>query len=292
MGVELGIIFAFVAMLCWGFGDFLIQKSARKFGDWETMFIITLLSTIVLTPFLYKEAIILFSEGFSSFWLLILASVVLMIAGLLDFESLKQGKLSVIEPLWSLEIIVSAALAFFIAGEIISSVQIAMIIALITGLCLVSLRSYHLSKKVWLEKGVFIAILAALTMGLANYLTGVGARSTNALLTIWFVHASLMIFSLVYLVAKKDTKKLFNHIKQNKSFVLAMSVLDTLAWIAFAASMSLAPISVTVALSESYIIITVLLGMYVNKEYLRSHQKLGLVLAIISAILLAYFTIQ
>lgn len=291
MGVEIGIIFAFIAMLCWGFGDFLIQKSARKFGDWETMFIITLLSTVVLTPFLYKEALLIFSEGYSSFLLLLGASVVLMAAGLLDFEALKQGKLSVIEPIWSLEIIISAALAFFIAGEVISNIQIVTIISLIAGLCMVSLRSYHLSKKIWLEKGVFIAILASITMGLANYLTGEGARSTNALITIWFIHGVLMIFSLVYLVAKKDTKKLFKHIKQNKSFVLSMSVLDTLAWIAFAASMKFAPISIAVALSESYIIITVLLGMYVNKEYLRTHQKIGLILAIVSAISLTYFTL-
>ena len=50
-------------------------------------------------------------------------------------------------------------------------------------------------------------------------------------------------------------------------------------------------ISISVALSEGYIIITVLLGMYVNKEFLGKHQKIGLFLAVVSAIALAYFTI-
>ena len=36
MTAGIGIALAFVAMLCWGFGDFMIQKSTRKVGDWET----------------------------------------------------------------------------------------------------------------------------------------------------------------------------------------------------------------------------------------------------------------
>lgn len=58
MGVETGIIFAFIAMIGWGFGDFFIQKSTRKVGVWATIFIITLLGFIVLTPFALKNAVI------------------------------------------------------------------------------------------------------------------------------------------------------------------------------------------------------------------------------------------
>ena len=53
MGFELGIIFAFAAMLCWGFGDFLIQKSTRKFGDVETLFFISFFGAVVLFPFVF-----------------------------------------------------------------------------------------------------------------------------------------------------------------------------------------------------------------------------------------------
>jgi uncharacterized membrane protein len=52
--------------------------------------------------------------------------------------------------------------------------------------------------------------------------------------------------------------------------------------------MTLAPISISVAISESYIIIAVLLGYFVNKEKLRKHQIIGLTLAIVSAVYLAF----
>lgn len=55
MGIGVGITFAFIAMFCWGFGDFLIQKSTRKFGDWETLLLISLVGVIILFPFIYKD---------------------------------------------------------------------------------------------------------------------------------------------------------------------------------------------------------------------------------------------
>ncbi len=39
MIIELSILFAFCAMICWGFGDFLIQRTVRKIGDVEALFL-------------------------------------------------------------------------------------------------------------------------------------------------------------------------------------------------------------------------------------------------------------
>jgi drug/metabolite transporter (DMT)-like permease len=53
--------------------------------------------------------------------------------------------------------------------------------------------------------------------------------------------------------------------------------------------MSLSPIAIVTALSESYIIIAVILGLSLNKEKIGKHQKVGLAIALISAITLSYF---
>src|SRR5688572_3789888 len=99
MSIEIGIIFAFAAMLCWGFGDFLIQKSTRKFGDVETLFLTSLFGAIVLLPFIYKDLSIVFT-AIPQLLLLTGASVVLLVAALLDFEALKRGKIAVVEPIY------------------------------------------------------------------------------------------------------------------------------------------------------------------------------------------------
>ena len=53
--LSVGIGLAFVAMLCWGFGDFLIQRSTRKVGDWGTFFVICAFGSVILLPFVWGD---------------------------------------------------------------------------------------------------------------------------------------------------------------------------------------------------------------------------------------------
>ncbi len=123
---------AFLAMLCWGFGDFLIQKSVRKLGDWETLFVICAFGAVILLPFVWRDLPALFGNG-RGVWILFLSSLILFVAALLDFEALKEGKLAVVEPIWSFEVPAAAILAFVILGERISWLQIILITLLIGG---------------------------------------------------------------------------------------------------------------------------------------------------------------
>jgi drug/metabolite transporter (DMT)-like permease len=286
MGIETGIIFAFIALLFWGFGDFLIQRSTRKFGDWETLFIISLFGVIVLTPFVHKDFPNLFQFD-KAFWILLGISVILFIAAILDFEALKKGKLSIIEPVLALEVPVSVILAFTIIKEEISLIQLILISLIVIGLSLMSIKSYHLSRKVWIEKGVILGILGSIFMGATNFFVGFASRITNPLLTNWFIDVFLTLVCIFYLSFNNKFKKMFRDFKHNKNLLLGVSFLDNGAWIAFAFAASLAPIAIVVALSESYVALAVLLGLFINKEKLLLHQKLGLIISILGAITLA-----
>lgn len=288
MGFEVGVILAVVAMIGWGFGDFFIQKATRKFGDWSPLFIITIFGAIILLPFVYQDIPSLL--GNSKIWILVLASFILFLGAILDFEALRKGKLDVVEPIWSLEIPISGLLAFIIFREQISLQQIIFILLLIAGLVLVSFKSLKFSRKLLLEKGAFLAAMAALMMGSANFLIGWGARVSDALMMNFFLNIFIAISSLAVIIYKGEIKKIIPSLKKDKGTWLGMCIFDNAAWIAFAYALVLAPIAITVALSESYIIIAVLLGMFINKEKLHSHQKAGLAIALTSAIILAVIT--
>ena len=293
MSISVGIAFAFIAMLCWGVGDFLIQKSSRKIGNIETLFIITLFGALILAPFVPSGLIKLFSPGNGiALFILIGCSIVLFLAALLDFEALKIGKITVVEPIWSTEIIVSTLLAYFILKEKLGISQIILIALLISGLILVSInkKGKFSFKNFFLEKGVLLAFIAAITMGLANFMMGAGARVSNPIVVNFFVNIVIAGVLLFYLLYKGLFKKVLLDFKNNFKLMLTMSILDNLAWVAFVFAMSLAPIGIAVALSESYIIIAVSLGFVVNKEKLQSHQKLGLIFALFGAIALAVIT--
>ncbi len=288
--MSLGIIAALVAMLCWGFGDFLIQRSTRSIGDWETLFLITIFGCVALLPFVADDLPAIFSGLDRTLWIIIASGVFLFVAALLEFEALKEGKISVIEPTWSLEIPTAAILAAFILNESLSSIQTFAIIGLIAGLILVSYRSGTLHKRFLFEKGVRISILAALLMGITNFFVGWGARETDPLIINFFISGVSLVGSGIFLIAKGKLVATFRHIISYPKTVIPMMILDNVAWIAFAYGLALAPIGITVALSESYIIIAVLLGIFVGREKLERHQYVGLLTAIIAAITLAITT--
>jgi drug/metabolite transporter (DMT)-like permease len=289
MSAGIGIGLAFVAMLCWGFGDFLIQRSTRKIGNWETLFAITAFGSVVLFPFVYKDIPTLFTPPYSGLGVLVVSSIVLFGAALLDFEALRIGKLAVVEPIWSFEIPAAALFAFFILGERLSWIQIILATSLIGGLILVSLRS-RITARMLFEKGVFISFVAAISMGAASFFMGWGARETDPLMANFFTALFIAVGCLIYFIRKGKFRHVLRDINAHKALLLPMSIADNTAWVAFATAMVFAPIGIAVALSESYIIFAVILGLAVNKEKLKRHQFVGLVIALISAIILAAIT--
>jgi drug/metabolite transporter (DMT)-like permease len=290
MTTSIGIGLAFVAMLCWGFGDFFIQRSARRIGNWETLFVISAFGSAILLFFVWRDVGALLSEHFSLAVLLI-CSFIILIAALLNFEALKRGKLSVIEPVWAFEVPAAGILAFFILGETISISQALLIFTLIVGLILLSLKETHSIKRFLVERGVFVAFIGAFFMGGANFFMGWSARLTDPLMANFFVGLFLTVATGSYLIVSGKGRQLVEDVVKHRALLLPMSIADNVAWVAFAFAMTLAPIAVAVALSESYIIVAVILGLVINKERLKTHQKAGLVGAIISVVLLAGVTI-
>ena len=290
-----GIVLAFVAMLGWGFGDFLIQRATRKIGDWEALFLITFFGSIILLPFVADGLFKLVSHGEINTWYVLIGCGLLMfVASLFDFEALRIGKITVVEPIWSTEVIASTALAFLVLGEMLTIWQMALIALLIIALVSVSFkerRSFKL-KNLFVEKGVWLAFVAAMTMGSANFLIGWGSRISDPILTNFFINIIITLLTGAYLLYKKRLKTLFKDLLHNPISLTAMSISDNVAWIAFAFAMSIIPIGIAVALSESYIIVAVLLGFIISKEKVQRHQKLGIVLAIFTAVILAVITTQ
>ena len=284
MDYQLGVMAAVIAMLCWGFGDFLIQKFARRIGDWESLFYVSLFGAVVIFPFIYGQLYLLLSD-MKGLVLLSATAVVLLVAALLDLEALKDGKLAVTEPIFVLEIPVASLLAYFLISEGISLVQTLLIGGLIVGLVLVSLRSSHLKRKKWLEKGVILAFVGSIFMGATGFVFGVAARETSALMVNWFTSLFLVIVCIIYLAHKSRLHKLRMDGHKGTKLLLALCVLDNGAWIAFAYATVLTPIAIAMSISECFIII--LMGIFVSREKLMRHHKVWLVVAIALAIILA-----
>ena len=271
--MPLGIIYAIAAMLSWGVGDFLIQRASRKIGIWQTLFFIGLGGFLGLFPFVKNEIPALFAEANLS--LLLVTVLVALAAALFYFEALKVGKIAVIEPITAVELPIAIALSIAIAGERLTFPQIMLMLMVFVGIVLVITEHHshlHYHKRI-LEKGVVIALIGAVGMGLNDLLMGLSARNVSPLLSVWFIHSVLAALCLGYLIFTKQSVKLVSEFKRYPWLIISQSVLYNAAWAFFALAVNLIPIAITATIGEAYIAIGVLLGIFLNKEKLKYHQK-------------------
>lgn len=295
----MGIIFAILALFSWGLGDFLIQKSTRRIGDLTALFFISALASIILFPFIYQDLGGLFLNGKDLFLLLAVSSVMLVTA-ILIFKALRIGKISVIDPIFALELPIIAILASLVINEFLSLWQILLIIVLLLGIFLVASSSFRNLKNVKLEKGVWYALFGTIGMGASSFLFGVGARQTNPLLINWFISFFILLALLIYFLYSSRGKEVFDKWKENKKLILGVGFIDNLAWVAYAYSTLYIPIAVAAGISQGYIALAAVLGLAFNRkkflgitfyrEKLKIHQWFGLVITVAAVIILAVIT--
>lgn len=285
----LGIIFALTALLCWGFGDFFIQRATRIVGSYKTLFFIGITGLIFLFPFVFAEL----SQLKMINWLLLsLLGVVVIFAALFDFEALRLGKICIVEPLLGIELPITVGLSVILAGEKLFPLQWLLILVIFIGIILaVTMHRTHLHyhKRIY-EKGVILAGVGAIGMALTNFLIGISSQQISPLMTIWFTHTAAAIFTAIILIYRGEMKNIWLDLKKSPSLITATGVIDNAAWIAFGYATTYIPISIAATISESYIVLVSLLGIYVNREKIKSHQILGIILAIGGVLLLSAIT--
>lgn len=285
----LGIILALTALLCWGFGDFFIQRSTRIIGSYKALFFIGITGLIILFPFIYSEILTL---TLTNWLLLILLGIIVIFAALFDFEALRQGKICIVEPLLGIELPITVGLSVTLAGEKLIPLQWLLIAITFVGIIMaVTMHHTHLHyhKRIF-EKGAILAGVGAIGMALTNFLVGISSQQISPLMTIWFTHSCAAIASALILIYKKDFKNIISDFKKAPALFGAMSAIDNMAWLAFGYATTFIPISIAATISESYIVLASALGICVNREKLKSHQIIGIVLAIGGVLILSAIT--
>lgn len=287
----MGIFFALGALLAWGFGDFFIQKTTRAIGSWRALFFISSVGGIVLFPFIIND-VPLFIEQPISLLILLTTTVIALCAALFDFEALRQGKIAIIEPVMGTEVPITVAISIIFLRESLTLPQILAIAAIFLGITLavtVHHSHLHIHRRLF-ERGVLLAGLGAIGMALLNVMFGVSGRTTSPIFAIWFIHSLLAVVCIIYLFLTKEWRKIIPDLTSHARSILPMSILDNAAWLSYLYAVHYIPISIAIAISESYVALAVLLGLFINREKLKRHQLWGVALATVGIIILATIT--
>lgn len=283
MIIELSVIFAFLAVICWGFGDFFIQKCTRKIGNLESLAYIGIVGTVLLIPFMVKEFHLL--SNHKNLILLFALGIITFISAILDFEALKRGKLSVIDVIFEIELPVVIALSFIFLRESLTATQFLLIFLILIGVIFTATKSL----KSWsskFEKGLIFAVLSALTMGVVDFLTGISSREVSPLMAIWVPWVIFSIISLAVIIKRKGSKKFLKDGLKFKNIIITMCILDTAAWIFYSLALQHEQISIITAITESYPALALFLGVALNKEKIGWHQYIGAIVALGASVIL------
>ncbi len=287
MGLEFGILFAaFSAMILWAVGDFLIQKSTRKVGDLEALAFIGIIGTLGLIPFMIKDFDKLFSV--SNLILLLVLGIVSFVAALFDLEALRIAKLSTTDIIIELELPITILMGYFFFKEGLSIMQFVITSFIFVGILLVATESFSHWKLKW-ERGILLAFLAAVGMGLINFLTSASSRDISPIMAVWAPWFILTVFCLVLIYKRGDFPKFAKNASKFKWLLLSMGIIDTAAWVFYSFAVFNENIGLITAITESYPAVALFLGVWLNKEKINWHQYLGAALAIVSSIALAAF---
>lgn len=281
--MDIVLLAAFGAMLGWGVGDLLIERSSRKVGDVEALAWIGLVGSVAMLPLVWNDLLLL------GLWrnvaLLVILGVVTYVTSMADFEALRIGKLSVVDMVVSLELPFTILLSFFLFGDTLTIWQVVLILLLMWGVAFIAIAPKRITFT--LERGAFLALLAALLLALVNVLTAAGSRQASPLLAIWVPWVIFTAICLVMLAKRDGLKTFVKHARPNAGLLAWMAILDTGAWICYALATRTGEVSIVTAVVESYTAIAFVLGVWFNRERITHIQAVGAGVAIVASVLLA-----
>ncbi len=141
----------------------------RKVGDVEALAFIGIIGGILLLPFVIYEKGLIFT--LPNLLLLLVLGVITFVVALFNFEALKKGKLAVVDVILELELPVTVVLSYIFFKEKLSGIQFFIIAFIFIGLILMALKTFK--KDFWkgFEKGLLLAVITALGIGLVNFFT-------------------------------------------------------------------------------------------------------------------------
>lgn len=292
MILSFGAMFAVLALVCWGISDFAIQRTVRTLGSIPALFFIAVVGSIALFPFAQPHFSVMFGDS-AILKLLLLAFTAMLVEALVAFAAFKKGKLSVVEPVLSFELVFTVLIGVLILGEHMSRMQVILSGIIFIGVELTTLR--RVSVRWWefwkhknmLEQGVVLAILAAVFLAFTNIFTGLASQSVNPIAVIWFIHTAIAVVTFTWFCVRRELKNVLTTGVHAWKLVLTQSIFDNAAWVAYGLAVTYLPIAIATSITESYVALAATLGIVLNKERLQKRQYVGMIVTLCAAIVLA-----
>lgn len=210
MDLSLGLLFAFLSMIGLGTFSLFVKRVIKEAGEYTSLFytylievFILLLTAVCLTrifiPDLKTILLILFAGAFGA------ANIYVF------YKALNISLASVVNPIAASATIFTLIASYFFFNEKLSFLQYIMVVVVIIGVVLISIKKSELEKgkKFVIVEGALLALLAALGFSAFSLCTKVVVDKIGGLLSAFYLEFAVFLFLLSPLLIKKaEIKKI------------------------------------------------------------------------------------
>lgn len=285
----MGIFFAVIAMLGYGFGNALAKVPVQKIGSERTIFYRNVMVSVLLfVIFLFFSHNATFSAKYILIALLI--AVIGYIPLLFFYKALNIGKVGLVSPVANSSMAFTVLFSIIFFHESISFGQAVAIILIILGIILISLdpRDLKNSKLLKISSGLPYALITSLLWGLVFFLWKIPVSILGPILTSLVIEFGTMICSVVYIyIVKKDFQRPDNKILK---YILFMSLGGALGTLFFNMGIEKTNVSIVSPIASGAPLIATLYAKLVFKEKLSKLQYLAIIMITLGVILVSYLS--
>lgn len=135
MSISIGMIYGLIAMLGWGLADFLAAISARKVGNYRTLFWSQIIGFLFIISYFFIT-----NHNFdlgNLIFVLILIAFLEVIAYLFFYKGLSEGLVSVVSPIASSFSVVAIILSVIILKDTLNKLQVLGIAIISIGIVMI-----------------------------------------------------------------------------------------------------------------------------------------------------------
>lgn len=293
----MGILLGLTGAISWGVADFAARFATRRVGAYRTLFFMQFFGLVLMTVFLESTGGI--SRGVAPGWqpwaLAAFAGVLNTMSSLSLYYAFQIGVMSIVAPISSSYPALTVALAL-LSGERIQPLRAAGLALTLTGVVLAATSfapnsngessAANASSRAHLAKGVSWAILSAIGFGFLFWFLGFHVVPVaGSAFSVWMIRLSTFLTLALVAAPARQTLRLPSG---NVWWLLvAVGVMDTVAFVANNAALHIGQVSVVSVLASLYGAVTVLLSWIFLRERLERTQWFGIALIFLGIILVS-----
>jgi uncharacterized membrane protein len=281
----MGILFALIAMVLWGFEELFLKEVIGRLKAFTTLFINTITGLVVIlvvTIVFFADEITLITN--THLILAFLTAFLAFLGWVFFYKALERQELSLIASLDEAWIIIAILIGIFFLGETLGTFHILAVIAVLAGAFIISVDLSKL-KHVRFISGSGYEALSILFVGISIPLekvviTNIGEANSILYLELLFIPLLLLWMIVGQEKFIRPTKKLFK-------IAVASGIFDSISIIFFILALAYSDISVVAPIVASSVVVAIVLARIYLKEKMAPKEIFGAILILAGVLTLS-----